>query len=120
MQPGGLTGKHPIPGGKTPICKTFAPPIICTNFGHSWVRVFEVGSARVAEAEAIKAGIDMAGKKYVYWKRVQKAVWSEPIVLEFCSLSWKEALNTVDKELVEAKEKFTEAFTTWMKPTKIE
>jgi len=105
---------------KTPICKAFASTIICANFGRSWVRVFEVGSARIAEAAAIKADIDTAGKRYAYWKRVQMAVWSEPMVLELCSLSWKKAVGSVDKEVLEAKEKFADAHIAWMKPTKIE
>jgi hypothetical protein len=120
VQPGILTGKQGILRRKRPICKAFATPITCTNFGRRWVRVFEVGSARIAEAEAIKANIDMAGKTYSYWTRVQKAVWSEPTVLELCSLSWKEAVSTVDMELVKAKEKFAEAHITWMKPTRID
>lgn len=62
----------------------------------------------------------MAGKHYVYWQRVSKAVWSEPTVLESCSLSWKEALAGVGRELVKAKEKYAEAHTIWTKRTDIE
>jgi hypothetical protein len=105
---------------KTPICKAFASTIICTNFGRSWVRVFEVGFARIAEAADIKADIDTVGKIYAYWKRVQMAIWSEPIVLESCNLSWKEAVGSVDKEVLEVKKKFADAYIAWMKPTKIE
>jgi hypothetical protein len=36
------------------------------TFSRSWVRVFEIGSARIAEAAAIKADIDTAGKRYAY------------------------------------------------------
>jgi hypothetical protein len=57
----------------------------------------------------------------MYWKRVQKAVWSEPMVLEeSCSVSWKTVVGIADEELVKAKEKFAEAHTAWMKPTEIE
>ena len=115
-----MTGKRQILRRKTPICKAFASTIICTNFAHSWIRVFEVGSARVAEAAAIKADIDTAGKRYAYWKRVQTAVWSEPMVLESCSLFWSKAVGSVDKEVLEAKEKFADTHRAWMKPTKIE
>jgi hypothetical protein len=41
-------------------------------------------------------------------------VWSDTAVLESCSLSWKEAVASVDRELVEAKEKYAEAHRTWM------
>jgi hypothetical protein len=105
---------------KKPICKAFASTIICTNFGRSWVRVFEVGSARIAEAADIKADIDTAGKRYAYWKRVQTAIWSEPTVQDSWSLSWKKEVGNVDKEVLEAKENFTDAHIAWMKSTKIE
>ncbi len=51
---------------------------------------------------------------------MQKAVLSEPKALESCSLSWKNALCIVDKEVVEAKERFAEAHKAWMRPTKLE
>lgn len=33
---------------KTNLCKALVPPIICTDFGHSWIQVFEVGSETAA------------------------------------------------------------------------
>jgi len=54
---------------------------------------------RVAEAEAIKADIDIARNICVSWKTVR---------------------GIVDLELVKAEKKFAEAYSTWMKPTEIE
>lgn len=86
----------------------------CTNFSHSWVRVFEVGSERIAEAGAIKASIFRAERDYSYWQRVSKAIWFDPTVLKLCSLAWKEAAAIADRELVQAGAKYAEAHTVWM------
>jgi hypothetical protein len=93
---------------------------LCTNFSHSWVRVFEVGSKRIAKADAIEAGILTAERDYVYWQRLWKAFWSDPTVLEKCSLDWKNAASSSNTELVKARAKYAEAYTVWMDCKEIE
>lgn len=114
MQQGTLRGDPRTMRLKTPLCKAFALPIICTNFNYSWVRVFEVGSGRVAEAKAVKDSIDMAEKHYAYWLRLSGAIRSDPIVLQSFDSDLKEAVARFDKELAKAKEKLAKAYTTWM------
>ncbi len=94
--------------------------VICSNFSRSWVRVFEVGSKRIAEAAFIKADIEKAVKECEYWKRVQKAVWSDPEVLESCKVAWQKEAGCVDSYVIEAKKQLADAHLVWMKPTKTE
>jgi hypothetical protein len=90
------------------------------GFGYSWVRIFEADSARVAESKAMKADLDVVGRTYVYWQKLHKAVWSEPVVLETSDEYWKKSPTYVDEKLIEAGGKLREAYRAWMKPTKVE
>jgi hypothetical protein len=42
-------------------------------------------------------------------ERMQITIWSEPMVLESCSLYWSKVAASVDKEVLEAKENFANA-----------
>lgn len=85
-----------------------------------WVRIVEVDSVRVAEAADIKANLDIVGRELVYWQKLYNAVRSGPEVFETFDEYWKKAPGYTDAKLIEAKEKFTDAYRAWMKPTEIQ
>jgi hypothetical protein len=84
------------------------------------VRIFEADSTQVAETKAIKADLDVIRRTYVYWQKLHKTVWSEPVVLETSDEYWKKSPTYVDEKLIEAGGKLKEAYRAWMKPTKVE
>jgi hypothetical protein len=100
-------------------CTSCETKYLC-GFGYSWVRNFEAASARVAETKAMKVDLDVVGRTYVYWQKLHKAVWSEPVVLETSDEYWKKSPTYVDEKMTEAGEKLREAYRAWMKPTEVE
>ena len=87
-------------------CKTFALLFIFTNFGPSWVRVYQVGKDRILEG-----GIEMALRKYTYWETMQKTAGSDSTVLDASDSFWEEIVG----RRMKAEEELSMAIKTWVK-----
>lgn len=91
---------------------------IYPDFCYCWVRTFEVGSARVAETDAIKAHLGITRRTSVYWQKQPEAFWSDHGVVEECDVYWNIA-GYVDGQVIKAGGELAEAYRAWMKPTKL-